>query len=275
MTDNKDLNTASAPTFHEQSAAYERVLPRLRAITPEQWVTLTLEVTSTVSTVLGVVPEVKALRAQIMDELPKLDIGLIDALEDAALALWYVHNKSTSTKAGGALVEMAERAVEIRSRLLADLRVAVQHGVLDGARIHEVGSKKGYRNIASDLGTLARMFREVWNVAPARWWVTEADINEAYVLSTELVRAVGLREQAGPTLDDASIERNNAVTFLVLCYDEARRAVQHLRWKERDADRIAPSLYTRRSKKRRASEAASDTHATMPSVTEHTEVTDA
>jgi hypothetical protein len=60
------------------------------------------------------------------------------------------------------------------------------------------------------------------------------------------VSAVGSREEAPANVAEVAQQRQRNFTLFVKAYDEVRRAVSFLRWKEGDLDRIAPSLYSGR-----------------------------
>jgi len=67
--------------------AYARVEPELAKLVPDELVQLNLDVSAALQTILGVLPEAKALRERIIKELPSFDIASFDRLEDYALAL--------------------------------------------------------------------------------------------------------------------------------------------------------------------------------------------
>ncbi len=60
-----------------------------------------------------------------------------------------------------------------------------------------------------------------------------------------MLTILGEREQGASRVPAAEM-RLRALTDLVRRYDEVRRMVTYLRWREGDADDIAPSLYARR-----------------------------
>src|SRR6185503_8820161 len=63
--------------------AYQRRLAQIRAVTEDP--PRNLEVHAAVATVLGALPEIRALRAE-MAKVPQLDQSLVDSLEDFAKA---------------------------------------------------------------------------------------------------------------------------------------------------------------------------------------------
>ena len=84
-----------------------------------------------------------------------------------------------------------------------------------------------------------------------------SELKHAQLLADRLISAVGDREQT-PTQIDAADRRHRAFSLFVKAYDQARRAIQYVRWEQGDADSIAPSLYSGRGNsnvKRRAEDA--------------------
>jgi hypothetical protein len=73
-----------------------------------------------------------------------------------------------------------------------------------------------------------------------------------------MTRLIGVRERAPGRITEAADLRNRAFTLFLRTYNQARRAVQYLRFDVEDADDITPVLYPgkRRRKRRRAAEAA-------------------
>ena len=92
------------------AAAFERVKAELFALRAEELQQVSLDITAAFATVMGVLPEVRALRDRLVKELPAFDIAPFDKLEDYALALAFAQSKyrcrrswlagtSTSTRA--------------------------------------------------------------------------------------------------------------------------------------------------------------------------------
>jgi hypothetical protein len=78
-----DERGAELPT----EAAYAAVLPEILGVDDEDLALINIDVVSAITTVLGVAPELKALRGEIEVELPRFDLARFDKLERYALAL--------------------------------------------------------------------------------------------------------------------------------------------------------------------------------------------
>ena len=79
--------------------AMARVAPDAAALSVDELTQVNLDLQAATGTILGVLPEVMALREQLIKELPSFDITQLDKLEDYALALRFAHAAyQTATK---------------------------------------------------------------------------------------------------------------------------------------------------------------------------------
>jgi hypothetical protein len=141
--------------------------------------------------------------------------------------------------------------------LLSDAVALAKRGVMDAQRLKELKGLPGYKNIAFGLLALVAMFREKWSVLDGKMLLQASELKHVQLLADRLISAVGDREQT-PTQIDAAERRQRAFSLFVKAYDQARRAIQYVRWEQGDADSIAPSLYSgrgNRNVKRRAEDA--------------------
>jgi len=259
MTESEStVTTASdemSPRFRQ---SFERVQPEMKALAEHELLNINLDVPSAVATVLGAIGEIRALR-EAAGSLPGLDLARIDKLEDYALALGYAH--AVYRAAAGPddeVARLAEEALELRDTLYMDASALARRRLLDEGRVGKLRSAAGYKNIAFDVLGLVALMREQWNILQGKTAVQPADLEAAERLADRLITAVGLREQGPVTLAVAVAARQRAFTLFMSSYDQARRAVQYLRWNENDADTIAPSLYAKRGGGRRPAEPSGD-----------------
>ncbi len=232
---------------------FERLKPEMAALDVEQLLPVKLDLSGAVATVLGALPEMQALRAQIVKELPLFDVERFDRLKDYALALGYAHARYLSaTQPPDDLDELATEVVETRERLLAEVKALVQHGIVSDPRLAQLKGAKGYKNVATDLMILTNALREVWPRVEGKIFTTASDLDGALKAASRLLRVVDLRERAPAQVADAMDQRTRAFTLLAIVYEDARRAVAYLRAAAGDADSIAPSLYPGRPRPRKA-----------------------
>src|SRR3954465_13047926 len=101
-------------------AVFERVKGDLAALKPDELLAVSLDLSQAVATVLGVLPELKAMREQIVKELPTFDIAQFDKLEDYALALSFTNASFLSaTQPPDDLPALSNEASKVREMLLA------------------------------------------------------------------------------------------------------------------------------------------------------------
>jgi hypothetical protein len=277
MSQTGKIVESEATLLADYSSSYERVRPRLDALRRDELIPIKLDIPTAVMTALGAAPEVRALRDAIVRDWPTADMELIDGLADIARALMHTHNRSKTDAGVDAtdLMAMAEEVAAIRKRFIIDAQPLVHRGFVNAGLLRGITNLTGYRNLASDVMRLVEGLRNQLAAVQAHSAITEEELAQAFTLADGLLSAAGMREQADPSPVAWSIERVRMFTLFMQAYVQSRHAVQHVRWREGDADKIIPSLYNRRTSKRRTVNAETPSHTTMPAITEHTEVTDA
>jgi hypothetical protein len=89
--------TTSAPTPipvqvpdpKKASQAFAKLQPQIEALPETQLLRVNVDISRTVSMVLGATPAIKALRPRIVAEVAGFPIDQLDGLEDYAFAAWY------------------------------------------------------------------------------------------------------------------------------------------------------------------------------------------
>jgi hypothetical protein len=250
MTQSNSGRDATLIPHHPSEAAYQQLFPELVALDPAELVPITVEVLTAVTTVLGALPEIRALRPQIEAEWRSFDFERFDKLEVYALALSHAHAlwRGASVRKT-AVTALAEELAAIREQLLLDARALAGRSLIEGERLQNCKLVPGYRAIASDVLTIVVVLKEGWQVLQGKTPLTLEELNDAASKATDLLAAIGLKEQAPTTVGEASLLRQKAFTLFANTYDDARRAVLYLRAKEEDGDDIAPSIYGGRARR--------------------------
>lgn len=268
-----ESNTQGVGSEMLADTVFERVKPEMVALKATELLPIKLDLSQAVATVLGVLPEVRGLREQIVKELPSFDIQRFDKLEDYALALSYAHAKFLSaTQPPDDLDELSTESLKLRERLLAEVKALVQHGVVSEAQIAQLKGANGYKNVATDLMVLTNIIRVAWPQIQGKVLTTSQNLEQALKVAARLLRVVGLREQGPVQVAEATDERLRAFTLLFFAYDDARRAVAYLRAAQGDADDIAPSLYPGRPRPSKKDAKDKEGEATVPDGAAHTGV---
>jgi len=239
--------------------AMVRVAPDIATVSDDQLVKINLDLQQATGTILGVIPEVMALRDRIIKELPAFDINFVDKLEDYTLALRFAHAAyQTATKPPDDLADLSEEAVSLRERLLADATALSLHNLLDRRKLEFLKGANGIKNVAQDLQMLSQVLQESWSKIQGKSATTAEDLQAASRIATRLTRIVGVREQS-PAQEAAVILQRERVFFLTMrAYDETRAAIAFVRRREGDAESITPNLYTGRGRIRPTTTPATD-----------------
>jgi hypothetical protein len=138
----------TSPRFH---LAFESIKDRLRAIPPMEYVPITIDVHNSVVTVLGALPNIKQLRADLVQHVPTFDITLLDFMETAAMALDYA--QALYQVANEPLASIADLVQKVRhwhSVLYNDACTLMARGLLDAGCLNDLKGANGNRNLALD-----------------------------------------------------------------------------------------------------------------------------
>jgi hypothetical protein len=236
--DTEQVDVGSA--FH---AAYDKRLAEIMAVRDADFVRLNLDVHATVATILGALPEIKALRAP-MSGLPGLNQSYVDALEDYALAAGEANSRYvTATTPPEDINALNDKAIALRETLKSDATALAHRGLIAPDRLLPFKGLVGFKNVAFELIDWANLLRDCWLQIQGKTALTAEEIAGAKLVGERLVRLAGLREQAPAVVAEVARIRQQSLTLLVNAYDEVQRAVEYLRWHEGDADTIVPSLY--------------------------------
>jgi hypothetical protein len=249
------------------AAAFEELLPELLAVSEDSIPPILIDIPTAVTTVLGALPRIRQLRPDIVETLRRFDLAEFDKLEQYTLAVSHAHALHRAAHGPKvSLTAMARELVGLRNMLLSDVRSLASHRLINAERLTGRKATPGYRALAYDVLTLVEMLKEAWNDVHSRTPMTLAELDGAAARAEELLMAVGLRDQARPTVAEATVLRHKAFALFLRVYGRARAAVQYLRAELGDADEIAPSLYAGRAKRRKNDGEPPDGSPALPGV---------
>ncbi|HEY5958566.1 MAG TPA: hypothetical protein VIV60_18520 [Polyangiaceae bacterium] len=235
------ITNSTTPRFRD---AFVRLTNDIRAVPEEQYLQINVDVASSVTTILGAWPEIRNMRAELLQYMPNFDIAILDHLESYALALGHAQTLyQTATAPSASLIALGTETEKVREVFLAEIKMQMARGLIDAAATKDLKGVNGYKNVAFDVFALSNILRNNWTKIAGRTSVTTDELDAAEVLADKLVTAVGEREQAPTTAAEAVRDRQGAYTLLMNAYDEVRWAIGYLRRKEGDIEDIAPSLY--------------------------------
>jgi hypothetical protein len=235
------------------AAAYQELLPEIQAVPEDSLPPILIDIPTAVTTVLGVLPRIRELRPEIVETFRKFDFAEFDKLEQYTLAVSHAHALHRAAHGPRLpLSKMGRELVQVRDMLLSDARSLACHRLINAERLAGCRATPGYRALAYDVLMLVEVLKEAWDQVHDRTPVTLGELDRAAASAERLLTAVGLKDQAAPTVAEATVMRRKAFARFLRVYARARAAVQYLRAEIGDADEIAPSLYAGRAKRRKA-----------------------
>lgn len=235
------------------AAAHARVLAEIDAVPESALTIINLDIPQSVSTTLGVLPEIRRLAPELL-ELKGFNAAALTKLEDYALALQHAHVIVLVASAPPEeIAELVAEATDAREVMLDDLQPLARRGLVPQGPVVDFERSLGHRGLAVDVAKLVRILREGWPAISGKTALTLEQLARFAEVGHQLLTAVGVREQGPALASTATRRRQQAFTLFVNAYDEVRRGVTYLRHHQGDADEIMPSLFV---KGRRKSEAA-------------------
>lgn len=255
------MNLPGAGTNQEALATVmlERLMPELMAIPIGDLIQVNVDIVNAATIVLGNLPEIRALRVDIVKAVNDFNVDAIDRLEEYTLALYEAHGRYyVATKPRGELEQAIEEGTKLRQVLLADTNALTTRGLIDEAKFSELLGTVGHKNLAMDLNILYQVLKESWPTIQGKCAVTLEEIEHAMRLSQRIMRLVGLRDEGTEGVAEAAEVRTRCFTKFVKAYNEVQRGVACVRWNHGDAEKIAPPLYPGRSARRKPAASSDD-----------------
>lgn len=268
MNDDVIVDGKWRPGSPEEAAlAFARIEHELAELDADELAVINVDIPRAVVTALGALPALLSLRPRIVAELPSFPIASLDKLHTYALGAWYAHLLwLPSSPQSNEHKPLFEEAARLRAGLLVAAEALAHRGLLDSKHVAQIRSGQGHLDLANDLVALATLFTNNRDAIRGKTAVTRDEIERAATLGPELLIVLGAREKAPErSPEQLADQRRRAFTLLVRAYDDCRRAVSYLRWREGDASKMAPSLFSRRSRKK-AKTASATTTQDAPSV---------
>jgi hypothetical protein len=238
-------NEAAAPSPPNAAAdAFAKVEPELASLAAEALAPVTVDVGAAVASVMAAAPRIREYRDAMVEQLPHHPLWALDKLETYAQAAWYAHllhsYSNTNPESAKALLEEATR---LREGLLIAAEALAHRNLLDADVVARIRKSLAQVDLSGDLSALASLFRESWGKVSSKTAVEKSEIDRAAELGPAVLVASAAKKHKNT---DTEAQRARAFTLLVNAYDLCRQALAYLRWKEADADTLAPSLFKKR-----------------------------
>lgn len=240
------LPAALRQRYEEGYALHKDILAFVPESELEQ---INLDVMNIVTTVTGACHNIEAFRERIA-KLPEFDMAQLDRLPTLAYALGFTHTRYLGALTPvGPVTALAAKVAHYRDLFVHGIQGLQQRELLPADAMKDFVGGKAYKVAAFETVTAAHMLRAQPPEVFALAGVTAEEIALGTSLAGELTEQLGRREIVPAGVTGVVRERQQAYTLVLRGYDEARRAVSYLRWREGDVDSIAPSLYAGRNRR--------------------------
>jgi len=235
---------SSAP--NAAADAFAKVEGELEALPADALRPLPADLQAAINAVLAAVPALRAQREAIEERLPKHPLNLLDDLEVYARAASYaslVHVYSAT--APEAVAALRDEGAALCKDLLIAAEALAHRSLLDPDAVAQIRTTHGKGDVAGALAALSLLFKDGWGRVSSKTAIERREVERAATLGPALLVASAVTRHAGSGVDTDQ-QRTRAYTLLANAYDACRQALSYIRWKEGDADTIAPPLDRKR-----------------------------
>lgn len=254
-TPSASSSTPDPALTSEFTAAYKKHLPEILAVEDDELIAMNLDPRAVAFTVLGSLPEIRQ-HDETIRQLPKYPLASYENLETYAQALYYAHAIYLGAFAPNDEVgKLYLEAIQERDVLLTDIPALVKRGLVPAKRVESFKGMAGFKNVSSDLLGVVEVLDACWPAIEGSTAIKRAELQHAKELAERLVRAASLRAQSPAVVADAQHNRQRAYTLVVRAWDDVRRAVAFIRWRDGDLEKIAPSLWAGRGTRSKTKQA--------------------
>ncbi len=230
---------------------FETYRAEIDAVPETELIPVTVDVPSAVTMLLGAIPEVKKLAPELA-RLSFTDPLQLERIEPYTLSLFHAHTQYlVASRPPVPVTELVAVLTKDRDFLHANALSLAMSDLYDRRTLEEFRGTTGYKTLSVDVHMLCNGFRARWPVIEGKTTVTLAELDRIEMTNEQLLSALGERERAPAAVAASALVRQKAFTLVARTWDDIRRGVHYLRWKEDDADAIAPSIYAGRTSRRR------------------------
>lgn len=252
-TTTSGVHGVNSPTLTEQS--FRQREAKIRAITELR--EGQFDVNAACTRLIGALPGIKKMRPLIEETFRNFDLETFDDLEPRlhaahyCNALWLskANNKVSVAELAAALDEWIPKLTETCEMLVSFHKVAPE-------QLASLGKEGGYGGKVNDVTTLLGVLRRIDAPTLARTMVNTADLTAVEVALLTFQSALGKRQVAPVEREEASLLRQQAITYMLQSFDLALKAALYLHG-ETVGRQMVPSPYADRgNRKSKLSEGA-------------------
>ena len=228
MSEQSAVSAGSVPGTRF-SAAVDIIKPLALALPPERIVQIYIDIPSAVTTILGAIPAINAVRPEFVEHLPTFPMDLFDSLETRTLAMDYVDTMyRMSVKQLEPVPQLVERGLAQLVVLSGEANYAVLRGLIDPKPLQELDNSNSHRAVASNLFAITYLLRSNWPVLQGKSSLTLEEVAQAEQTADHIITALGARKQAAYGFDASSDLRERFFTLMIEAHDKVRSSLRYL-----------------------------------------------
>jgi len=236
----------------EEAASAPMVGPFARVVVPEDFSVSSLDASTAAGIAEGSLPRILKHYAAVEAEFGEERAGYIHGLQALVDETQDANLNVTMAEAGGAVGALHAEVLVEHTLLLTDAEALVNRKLLTAKQVEPCRPIQGHKTTVESTLLLVKLFREQWEQVSASTPTKAADLDRAERKALRMRQRLNEREQGSNKLDVVE-QRANSLATLVRQYGEIRRMIGFVRYWHDDADTIAPSLWSGRRGKKRAS----------------------
>jgi hypothetical protein len=237
----------------------------LDAVKPHEVIVINVDIPAAVRTARSVLPVLDALRPRAAALGAEVDMTLYDRVGAFADLLQYAHGGwLAAQKSPDEAAQKYGELVVLRDFLVGWSQGLVASKLFTREFLDAIGTTTGFDNACDDMVALTSALRAVWPKIAGKTMIEAAHIDRGDALVRELSTCLAMRDGRGDLLTKRASDRQLAFTLFYKAYSEARSVVGFLRRRERDADKLVPSLYEGRGGSSRKQEEPSEDEPAKP-----------
>jgi hypothetical protein len=207
----------------------ETVKPWALALPPERIKQVYVDVPNAVTTILGAIPAINALRPEFVKHLPTFPMELFDTFETRTMALDYADTMyRMGLKQLEPVAQLITRGSSQLILLKGEVDYAVTRGLIDGKPLEELDTSNSHRAVASNLFAVAYLLRSNWSAIEGKTVLTPQEISEAEQTADHIITSLGARKQASYGFDASSDLRERFFTLMIEAHDRIRESLRYL-----------------------------------------------
>jgi hypothetical protein len=232
--------------------ALETVTPMLAGIAEQDFIPIRLDCPTVAMRLINRLRIISPYRETIAI-LPLVRQDWLSSLEPIALALIHVDSLSKiAVKESPAVKGTFKEASRLRDRLRDPVAVLQKDGLVPKAALTKQEGKRGYVQTVQDLVLLGNLLRDNWEAIDGHSTITMEEVDRCTALAQMLFRNAESRKARAAIPVGLERLKKQLYTLFLLAYDELRRCLEFIECGA--ADRVAPTLYQGRGRKRRVKE---------------------